>query len=72
MAKKPLQHGDNVSWNSSQGRVSGRVVKKQTGKTKIKQHEVAATRASPQYIVKSDKTGALAAHKASALKKGSK
>ncbi|WP_082547787.1 DUF2945 domain-containing protein [Massilia sp. Root335] len=35
----------------------------------MKQHEVAASPAHPEYLVVSDKTGAEAAHKGSALKK---
>jgi hypothetical protein len=66
---KGLRRGDSVKWQSSQGTVIGKVVKKQTRKTKIKQHKVAASRASPEFIVKSDKTGALAAHKEASLKK---
>jgi hypothetical protein len=69
---KNLRRGDAVKWRSSQGPVIGKVVKKQTRKTKIKQHKVAASNSSPEYIVKSDKTGALAAHKATSLKRVSK
>ena len=66
---KPLKKGTKVSWNTSQGRTTGRVVKKQTSKTKIKTHAVAASKANPEYIVESAKSGKRAAHKASALKK---
>lgn len=61
--------GDKVSWNTSQGRTHGTVVKKQTTETHIKGHKVAASKAEPEYIVKSDKSGDLAAHKAEALTK---
>ena len=44
-------------------------VKEQTSPTQIKGHKVAASKDEPQLIVKSDKTGATAAHKPSALKK---
>lgn len=66
---KTLSKGDKVAWKSSQGTVKGKVVEKKTSPTKIKSHRVAASKSNPQYIVKSDKTGAKAAHKASALKK---
>ena len=69
MPAKP-KPGDHVTWSSSQGEIRGTVVKQQTTPTKIKGHKVAASKANPQVIVKSDKTGATAAHKASALKKG--
>lgn len=69
MAKK-LKAGDKVTWNTPQGKTAGRVVKKQTSPTKIKNHKVSASKSSPQYIVESDKTGARAAHKSAQLKKG--
>jgi hypothetical protein len=64
-----LKKGDKVEWNTSQGTTSGKVEKKVTSKMKIKGHEVKATRDDPQYLVKSDKTGAKAAHKPGSLKK---
>jgi hypothetical protein len=66
---KSLKTGDRVSWKASQGTVKGKVVGKKTSATKVKTHRVAASKQNPQYLVKSDKTGAKAAHKASALKK---
>ena len=68
MAKEP-KAGDKVAWNTSQGETQGEVVRKQTSPTKIKGHEVKASKDDPQFIVKSDKTGATAAHKPDALKK---
>jgi hypothetical protein len=66
---KRLRAGDTVSWNTSQGRTTGKVVKKQTRATAIKTHKVAASKDNPEYIVESAKSGKRAAHKASALKK---
>ena len=66
---KELKAGDKVAWNSSQGEVKGTVVREQTSPTRIKGHAVKASKANPEYIVKSDKTGAEAAHKPEALKK---
>ncbi len=68
---KALKPGDKVSWSTSQGETHGEVVKKQTSATSIKGHEVKASPANPEYIVKSAKTGAKAAHKPDALKKKS-
>lgn len=68
---KELKPGDKVAWNTSQGETQGEVVKKQTSDTQIKGHKVAASKEDPQYVVKSDKTGAKAAHKPDALKKRS-
>ena len=60
--------GDKVTWNSHGGTAHGKVVKKVTSDTKIKDHQVRASKDDPQFIVESDK-GGQAAHKASALKK---
>ena len=64
-----LKPGDKVEWKSSQGTIKGTVEKKQTTPTDIKSHHVAASKDNPEYIVKSEKTGAKAAHKPDALKK---
>ena len=66
---KELKPGDKVAWESSQGLVKGTVEKKLTAPTKIKSHPVKASPDNPEYLVKSDKTGAEAAHKPDALKK---
>ena len=68
--EKKLKKGDGVTWETSQGETKGKVVSKQTSPTKIKGHKVDASPDEPQYIVKSDKTGAKAAHKPGALSKG--
>jgi hypothetical protein len=64
-----FKKGDRVSWNTSQGRTHGKVVKKLTSDTKIDDHPVRASTDEPQYLVESEKTGAQAAHKPSALSK---
>lgn len=66
-----FKKGDKVEWQTSQGKTQGTVEKKQTSETHIKGHKVAASKEDPQYIVKSDKSGAEAAHKPDALKKTS-
>ena len=66
---KALKAGDKVKWNTSQGETHGVVEKKQTTPTKIKSHDVKASKDNPEYIVKSDKTGAKAAHKPDDLRK---
>lgn len=68
---KDLKNGDTVAWKTSQGETTGKVIKKQTSPTKIKGHDVKASKADPQIIVESSKSGAKAAHKPSALKKKS-
>jgi heme-binding NEAT domain protein len=64
-----LRKGDHVEWNTSQGKTTGKVEKKLTSPTKIKGHEVKASKDNPEYLVESDKTGAEAAHKPGALRK---
>ncbi len=69
MTEKTFKAGDKVRWDHSQGTSVGKVVRKQTTPTKIKGHKVAASTDNPEYVVKSDRTGALAAHKPSELRK---
>ena len=64
-----LKSGDKVSWTSAQGEVKGTVEKKLTKPMTIKSHKVAASPENPEYLVKSDKTGAEAAHKPEQLTK---
>ncbi len=66
---KSLSKGDKVEWSTSQGKTTGTVVKKQTTDTKIKGHEVKASKSDPQYIVESSKSGKRAAHKPEQLRK---
>ena len=64
-----IKPGDRVAWNTSQGRASGKVVKKLTSKMRIKGHTAKASKGEPQYLVESEKTGARAAHKPGELTK---
>ncbi len=66
---KDLKAGDHVTWETSQGETSGKVVKKETSTTKVGGHTAKATKDDPQYRVKSDKSGKEAVHKPDALKK---
>lgn len=66
---KELTPGDKVEWDSSGGHSGGVVVKKETGAAKVKGHTAKATKAEPQYRVKSDKSGKEAIHKPGQLKK---
>ncbi len=63
MKQTNLRPGDKVSWETSQGKTTGKVVKKQTSATRIKTHKVAASKDNPEYIVESEKSGKRAAHK---------
>ena len=69
MAEKSFKAGDKVSWDSSGGHSTGKVVEKVTGTAKMKGHTAKASKDDPQYKVKSDKSGKEAIHKPSELKK---
>ena len=60
--------GDHVTWNSEVGRVRETIQKKVTSPITFKGYRVHASKAEPQYLIKSDKTDHLAMHKGSALK----
>lgn len=64
-----FKKGDKVEWKTPQGTTTGKIIEKLTSPTEIKGHHVAASKDNPEYLVKSDKTGKEAAHKADALKK---
>ena len=64
-----LKKGDKVTWETSQGKTTGKVVRKQTSDTHVKGHKVKASEEDPQMIVESEKSGKRAAHKPGSLKK---
>jgi hypothetical protein len=64
-----LSKGDRVSWATSQGRTRGEVVAKKTTDFPFDGQKFTASSDEPAYIVRSEKTGAEAAHKGSALRK---
>jgi DUF2945 family protein len=66
---KQLKVGDQVSWNSEGGRVSGRIIKVHTTDFRYKGYVHHASKDDPQYEIKSDKTNHVAAHKRSVLRK---
>lgn len=61
--------GDEVTWNSEAGHVSGTIIKIHTSNFHYKGYTHHATEDEPQYEIKSSKTDHIAAHKESALKK---
>lgn len=63
-----LHKGVRVSWNTSQGRTQGVVVRKAVRRFKIDAFEIHATKDDPRWVVQSEKTGKRAAHKASGLR----
>ncbi len=68
MADK-LKAGDQVEWETPQGKTSGTIKKKLTEPINIKGHHVAASADNPEYLVESEKSGKEAAHKPESLKK---
>lgn len=61
--------GDRVAWSSHGGEAVGEVLKKITEDTEEAGRTVRASKDEPQYLVRSDKSGGEAVHKASALRK---
>jgi len=59
--------GDRVSWATSQGRTQGRVRERRTSDFEFDGQHFTASADDPAFIVESEKTGATAAHKGSAL-----
>lgn len=66
MARK-FEIGDQVSWNSVAGHVSGTIIGVHTAEFKIKGYTRHARGEAPQYEIKSSKTEHIAFHKGSAL-----
>ena len=59
--------GDHISWNSEAGRVSGHIIRVHKKDVAYEGYTHHATKAAPQYEIKSDKTDHVAVHKGSAL-----
>ena len=66
---KQFKVGDQVTWNSEAGHVSGRIIKIHKNDVEYKGYTHHATEVDPQFEIKSDKTEHVAMHKGSALKK---
>lgn len=64
---REIKVGDHVQWNSEAGQVRGTIKKKISSPMKFKTYTVRASKAEPQYVIKSDRTDHLAVHKESAL-----
>ena len=61
--------GDRVAWRSSGGKSVGRVERELTSPGRIKSHQVAASKANPEFLVRSEHSGKIAAHKPAALRR---
>jgi hypothetical protein len=60
--------GDHVGWNSEAGHVSGVIIAVRTADFDYKGHTHRASPETPQYLIRSDKSDHVAAHKGSALR----
>ena len=69
MSQEELKQGDEVEWNTPQGKTRGTVKKKLTSRTEVGGQKVAASEEDPRYLVQSAKSGKEAAHKPEALEK---
>lgn len=63
-----MKIGDRVSWDTSQGRTHGKIVEKKTKDFQLDGRQWRASEDDPKFVVESEKTGAKAAHEASALR----
>lgn len=66
---KTFRRGDRVEWNSEAGRVRGVILKKVVSDTLFKGYVHHASKADPQYLIKSAKTDHVAMHKGTALRR---
>ena len=64
-----ISQGDRVRWETSQGTTSGTAEEKRTQPFQHDKQKFNASDDEPYWIVKSEKTGATAAHKESSLEK---
>ena len=67
MADK-LKRGDRVEWNYRSAIVRGKVVRKLTAPTEVGGRRANASPDDPRYVVRSDKSGKEAAHRAAVLR----
>ncbi|MEC4763232.1 DUF2945 domain-containing protein [Mycobacterium sherrisii] len=69
MVDNILRRGDKVEWRSHATTVTGVAVRVITSDTEAAGRTVRASKEDPQYLVRSDKTGADAVHKPGALRR---
>ena len=62
-----ISKGDSVSWNTSQGKTTGKAVEKKTKDFTFSGQDFKPTDDDPYWIVESEKSGKQAAHKESTL-----
>jgi hypothetical protein len=64
-----LKRGDRVEWNFGRGKAVGIVQRKLTSRTTIGKQTVAASKEDPRYLVRTERSAKLAAHKPGTLRK---
>jgi hypothetical protein len=67
--RRKFKVGDHVTWHSEVGHVAGTIIKVHTRDVDYKGYTHHASKAEPQYEIKSDKTDHIAMHKEAALRR---
>jgi hypothetical protein len=64
-----FEQGDQVQWNTPQGKTRGKVKKKLTSSTEVGGQKINASEDDPRYLIESEKSGKESAHKPDSLSK---
>ncbi|HEY6582330.1 MAG TPA: DUF2945 domain-containing protein [Rubrobacter sp.] len=64
-----FEQGDQVQWNTPQGKTRGKVKKKLTSSTAVGGQKINASEDDPRYLIESEKSGKESAHKPDSLSK---
>ena len=64
-----FKQGDQVEWNTPQGKTRGKVKKKLTSSTQVGGQNINASEDDPCYLIESEKSGKESAHKPDSLSK---
>jgi hypothetical protein len=64
-----FEQGDQVQWNTPQGKTRGKVKKKLTSSTEVGGQKINASEDDPRYLIESEKSGKESAHKPDLLSK---
>jgi len=64
-----FRQGDEVEWNTPQGKTRGKVNKKLTSSTQVGGQNINASEDDPRYLIESEKSGKESAHKPDSLSK---
>lgn len=66
---RAFEVGDHVTWNSEAGHVSGVIIAVRTADFDYNGHIHRASPQDPQYLIKSDRTDHVAAHRGRVLRR---